>query len=304
MNSARLAVIDLGTNTFHLLIVEASVESWTELYRERIFVNLAEMGIAKICNSARARGLEAMRHFRSIIVDHGINDIVAVGTAALRTASNSDQFVRDVQQELGITIRVIDGQLEASYINGGVMKAMPPSIGNFLIMDVGGGSVEFIISSNRQPEFSVSYPIGVAVLYDKFHNSEPITIDELNRIDRFLVDITQDLAAKIGDFGPLGLVGASGTFEVIDSALQKRLMRHSFSSINMDDFFEMYHRVVPMNYVERQGDPTIPLTRARYIVVALKLIEHILAKFQISSIGVSGYALKEGIVNEWHSNLD
>ncbi len=304
MNAARLAVIDLGTNTFHLLIVEASGESWNELYRERIFVNLAEEGIEKICDSALTRGLEALRHFHEIIVDHDIIDIMAVGTAALRRASNSELFVLHVKRELGLEIQVIDGQKEAKYINAGVMKAVPPADGNFLIMDIGGGSVEFIISSNREPMYFVSYPVGVAVLYDKFHKTEPIADHELASIDQFLNQVMEDVTAKIIDFDSIGLIGASGTFEVVDSVVQNHRDSTSFSSIAIDDFTRMYQRVIPMNYEERQADSTIPLTRARYIVVALKLIEHVLSKFQISSIGVSSYALKEGIVSEWHDNLD
>ncbi len=304
MKSDRLAVIDLGTNTFHLLIVEASEDSWNELYRERIFVNLAEEGIGVICDAARTRGLEALRYFSSIIQDYTIRDIRAVGTAALRTAKNSDQFARDVQRELGIRIQVIDGQKEAEYINAGVMKAIPPSSGDYLIMDIGGGSVEFIISSNREPTYSVSYPIGVAVLYDKFHKTEPISVDELSRIDQFLGHTMSNLASKISVFSTLGLIGASGTFEVIDSAFQNDLDKESFSLIERADFMDMFYRVIPMNYEERQKDKAIPLTRSRYIVVALKLIEHVLSRFRISDIRVSHYALKEGIVSEWRDNLD
>lgn len=304
MNSARIAVIDLGTNTFHLLIAEATGDAWKELYRERIFVNLAENGIKTICNSARDRGLEALRHFRGIIRNHEVSDIKAVGTAALRTASNSKQFVRDVQNELGIAIQVIDGQEEAAYINAGVMKALPPAPGNFLIMDIGGGSVEFIISADRQPMYAVSYPIGVAVLYDNFHATEPIADHELDRIDDFLARTMEDLALKISEYGALGLIGASGTFEVIHSALQIPIGEESFSPIERKDFHDMYHRVIPMHYEDRTMAPGIPRTRARYIVVALKLIEHVLSHFEISSIGVSRFALKEGIVSEWRNNLD
>jgi len=303
MNSEKLAVIDLGTNTFHLLIVEAIGATWKELFRERIFVNLAEGGIKQISQSAQTRGLEALRHFSSIINDHDVVDTIAVGTAALRKAGNSDQFVREVRQQLGIEVRVIDGQKEAQYINAGVMRALPPQPGNFLIMDIGGGSVEFIISSDRQAKYSVSYPIGVAVLYDKFHHTEPISIGETEGIDRFLSETLEDLTAQIAGFGSLELVGASGTFEVIDSAVRESLTGSSFSHIERSEFFEMYHRVIPMNFEERKADPSIPLTRTRYIVVALKLIQHVLSNYQISSISVSRYALKEGIVSAWLSNL-
>lgn len=304
MNSARLAVIDLGTNTFHLLVVEAKGNSWNELYRERIFVNLAEDGIQMIGDTARERGLDALRHFSHIIREHAVTDTMAVGTAALRTAKNADQFVNDAQQELGISIHVIDGQKEAEYINAGVMRVVPDSQDNFLIMDVGGGSVEFILSSNYQPVFSVSYPIGVAVLYDMFHHTEPMNASALDQMDQFLSHTMEDLSRAIGQFGTLGLVGASGTFEVIDSAVQNNIGKEDYSRIEKEAFFNMYNRVVPMNFEERQSDPTIPHTRTRYIVVALKLIEHVLTRFPISDIGVSRYALKEGIVREWQSNLD
>ncbi len=304
MTSARLAVIDLGTNTFHLLIAEASGGLWKELFRERIFVNLAEGGIDRIGNAAKERGMVALKHFRGIIDDHGISDVMAVGTAALRRAENSDQFVVEVYHELGFEIQVIDGQTEASYINAGVHYAVPDFSSDSLIMDIGGGSVEFIISSNGKPAFSVSYPIGVAVLYDKFHGKEPINIDQLNHIDQYLTTTMRDLTQKLSRFSELHLIGASGTFEVIDSALQKQRGQTPFSKIEKEDFFAMYNRVIPMTYEQRMADRNIPSTRARYIVVALKLIHHVLSVYPIVDISVSRYALKEGIVSEWLSNLD
>jgi exopolyphosphatase / guanosine-5'-triphosphate,3'-diphosphate pyrophosphatase len=304
MSKARFAVVDLGTNTFHVLIVESSGNSWNELYRERIFVNLAEGGIAFLSDKAQERGLNAIRHFSNVIDDHNVDDTVAVGTAALRNAANSDEFIGRVKDELDIAIQVIDGETEARYINAGVMKALPPRHNGILVMDIGGGSVEFILSINREHQYSVSYPIGVAVLFDAFHKSEPIAPEELEKIDQFLDVTLRDLSKKIESMGQLELVGASGTFEVINSALQKRLAEFPFSSIERRDLFQMYDHVVPMTYAERLADPDIPDTRARYIVVALKLVQHVLCKYEISNIGVSRYALKEGIVAEWSHNLD
>ncbi len=304
MSRPGFAVIDLGTNTFHVLIVEPSDDSWVELYRERIFVNLAEDGISRISDVAQARGLKALRHFSTIINKYNVNDTVAVGTAALRNASNSKEFVQRVRSEIDIAIQVIDGEMEARYIHTGAMKAIPPGHGNVLVMDIGGGSVEFILSSNGEPRFSASYPIGVAVLFDTFQKSEPISRDELENIDQFLDETLKGLTENIADFGKLELVGASGTFEVIDAAMQRRLTESPFSQIEPSDFFKMYEHVIPMPYGQRLADPNIPDTRARYIVVALKLIQHILSRYEISNIGVSRYALKEGIVAEWRSNLD
>ena len=170
----KYAVIDLGRNTFHLLIIDSSTNDLSnEIYRERIFVKLAEDGIGKIGKNAYQRGLQALQHFQKIITKHQVKKVNAFGTAALRTASNGKDFVQEVQSKIGLTIQLIPGSEEARLIHLGVTQAVEMDDEKGLIMDIGGGSVEFIIADKNKVFWAKSFPIGVAVLHNIFHEKEP-----------------------------------------------------------------------------------------------------------------------------------
>ena len=142
----RYAIIDLGTNTFHLLVAEQQLDnSFKELYRKRYFVKLAEEGIETIGQASLQRGLVALQHFRQVIDELQVKKVKAIGTAALRTATNGPAFVQQVKEDFAISIELITGSQEAAYIHQGVAMAVPFQEENYLLMDIGGGSVEFII---------------------------------------------------------------------------------------------------------------------------------------------------------------
>lgn len=180
------AVIDLGTNTFHLLIVEDNGDgSFRELYRKQHFVKLAEEGIQTIGAAAFARGLDVMESFNITLDEYKVNQLTAFGTAALRTASNGQDFVNQVKEKNGIEIELISGDREAVLIHKGVLQAVPFTSERMLIMDIGGGSVEFIIADKNQVYWAQSFPIGVAVLYKNFHQNNPITNTEIQATQAF-----------------------------------------------------------------------------------------------------------------------
>ncbi len=147
----RYAVIDLGTNTFHLLIAEKQKNHrFKELHRQRFFVKLAEEGIETIGAEPVKRGMQALKVFREIIDELKIKKIKAIGTAALRTASNGQQFLGAVKESFSLKVELIDGGREAELIYKGVVQAVPFQDQNYLLMDIGGGSVEFIIANQKR----------------------------------------------------------------------------------------------------------------------------------------------------------
>ena len=126
LNNNRFGVIDLGTNTFHLLIIEkSSLGTSHEIARERIFIKLASEGIETIGAAPFQRGLKAMIRFSEILKEYQVSNIKAIGTAALRTASNGKDFVQLIFKKTGIQIELIDGTEEARLIYQGVKEAFP-----------------------------------------------------------------------------------------------------------------------------------------------------------------------------------
>lgn len=296
---SNFAVIDLGTNTFHLLIARPNKEGgFDEIYRERRFIKLAEDGIQTIGNVAFDRGLKAMYDYARIIETHQVKATKAVGTAALRTASNGANFIAQVKENCQIDIELISGEEEARFIHHGVMQAVSFAEERQLIMDIGGGSVEFIIANQERVFWSKSFPIGVAVLFNQFHKSDPISIDEQLVMNSFLQAQLTPLAAALTAFPVRSLIGASGTFDVLENLLKKKEEGRFYSKIDEKHFHPFFRDTLASTLAERLKIAGIPHTRAEMIIVALVLIDHIISLANIQEIVVSAFALKEGILKE------
>ena len=297
--SSRLAVIDLGTNTFHIIIAETGANGQFEkLFKHRIFVKLAEDGIGTIGPNAYQRALEATDFMQSKLEEYQVNKVRAFGTAALRTASNGQQFIKDVEQRNGIKIQLISGAEEARLIHIGVKKAIPSLREKALIMDIGGGSVEFILIEEDEVLWAKSFPIGVAVLFKHFHHNDPISDPEIEQILSFLNQELEELKAILQQHHVKTLVGASGTFDVLENILSERESNLLFSVISVSQYPTFYHKLLKTTKAERYAMEGIPDTRADMIVVAIILIDFILQLAPIQTITISAYALKEGMLHE------
>ena len=293
------AVIDLGTNTFHLLIAAVEDDDRVrEVYRERIFVKLASEGIDTIGPAPFQRGITALRHFADEIRKHRVDRVTAIGTAALRTASNGEVFVRTAELETGIVIRLIPGDLEAELITRGVLAALPPLRERILIMDIGGGSTEFILASEAGVHWRQSFPIGVAVLQRKFHHSDPIDEGEIRALDEYLTRTLVPLRDILREYPTGHLVGAAGTFDVLAELLRDESGEAHPTShrLNLAGLEDLHFRLIASTLEERLDMDGVPVERVDLIVVAMLLIRFIMELAKVDRITVSDYAMKEGIL--------
>ncbi len=292
-------VIDLGTNTFHLLIARAVESGGLEtVFRERHFIKLAENGIEHIGAAAFERGLQAMQHFKTKLDEYQVADVQAIGTAALRTAGNGQEFIQKVQETTGIEVMLISGDREAELIHRGVMQAIPPVRERTLIMDIGGGSVEFIIADAERVYWASSFSVGVAILWKKFHHSDPITEAEIKATNQFLQRELEPLQAALQQHPVRTLVGASGTFDVLENILVRRKDHPNHSHMEAHEFPAFYNQIIRTTLAERLSMAGMPAERADMIVVALILLNYVLVSAGIESVIISAFAMKEGVLAE------
>lgn len=300
-STKRRAVIDLGTNTFHLLIADIlPAGRIEEVYRERRYVKLASEGIATIGAAPFKRGLDALNHFRSILDDYNCQSLTAIGTAALRTASNGPAFLATAKEEADIDIRLIPGDEEARLITRGVLSALPPLKERVLIMDIGGGSTEFIIAGGDGVHWRQSFPLGVSVLSNGFHDSDPISQEETLRLNAFLTTETQPLADALRQYPTHHLAGAAGTFDVLADVLRdpQAPLHPNSHALTLIGLGRLHQQIVKATLKERLAMEGVPEQRADMIVVAMILIQFILNLAGIERITVSDWAMKEGILLE------
>lgn len=295
----RYGVIDLGTNTFHLLISEKDNNgNIVELFRERIFVKLGEEGIDIIGDAPFQRGLKAIKSFKAILELYKVDQINAFGTAALRTARNGNTFIAKIKEETGIQIKLIPGDEEARLIHLGVIQAIPLNDEKGLIMDIGGGSCEFIIANDMGVIWAQSFPIGVSLLFRNFHQTDPISPEEIQVLEAHLEITLQPLFKILETNKTPVLIGASGTFDVLDMLLSKQRISSVHSIVEVEDFYPLYQQFMTTTFSERLLIENLPESRAEMIIVALVLINYILKKANIQRVAVSAYAMKEGILYE------
>ncbi len=293
------AVIDLGTNTFHLLVVRPNADgSFTELYRERKYIKLGENGVERIGDAPYLRGVKALLDFSELLKEYAVDDVRVFGTAALRTASNGAEFVTEIKEKTDLDITLISGDEEARLIYLGVRQAVSFDSGVGMIMDIGGGSVEFIIADEAKIYWAQSFPIGVSVLKNRFHKKEPISTLEIEHLRKYLSQTLEPLKEALKDKQVNNLIGASGTFDVLEMILIEEKLSDLHSELSVADFEPLYQEFVKTTLEERLQMSNLPNDRAEMIIVALILIDYIIQLAKIEKITISAYAMKEGMLAE------
>ncbi len=295
----QYAVIDLGTNTFHLKIVSLLADgSFEESFRERRFVKLGDQGIDTIGPEAYQRGIETILQFHQKLKTYNVRQLKATGTAALRTASNGPAFINEILLKTGITISLISGEEEARLIYEGVRMAVPLQEAPDLIMDIGGGSVEFILANGKGIMHIWSFPVGMAVLYRQFHRHDPLLAVEAEAARQFLDQTFAEMFAQLKDYPIQRLIGASGAFEVLANMLPSTLIDDHHFRVSTQHLVELIPTLLFTTKAERLALAELPPERADMIVVAFLLVEHLLTNIRFSEVIVSEYALREGILGE------
>jgi exopolyphosphatase/guanosine-5'-triphosphate,3'-diphosphate pyrophosphatase len=293
----RVAAIDLGTNTFHLLITEKDGQGFKEIFRERRWVSLAEDGIECFSEKVLNRAWIALDSFAKLIVEHRVEEIRTTGTEAFRSASNGIRFLEQIQERYNISVDVISGEREAELIYKGTSLLFPGSIIPNIIMDIGGGSTEFVIYDKNGIKWLHSYKAGVTHLYNLFVHSDPISEQDFAALRAYLQELFSSF--QLQELHPQSeLVGASGSFEVLESMLQKPDHIGKVNTFSLKEFYEVYKEIQYSSLNERLEHPGIPNDRAKLIVVAFTLIDEVIQLLKPSRILVSPYALKEGLVKE------
>ncbi|KAA6440112.1 phosphatase [Dyadobacter flavalbus] len=307
MNS-RLGIIDLGTNTFHLLITDKTNDSVTTVFHESRPARIGLGGISKriITPEARGRALAVLEYFREKLDFFGVRQehTFAFGTSAIRNAENQADFCSEVLTKTGISIHVIDGNREAEYIYKGVRYGAALGNDPCLIMDIGGGSVEFIVGNENQIFWKQSFEIGGQRLMEKFMRNDPMSQSDRKNLYNYFEESLIPLANAVHQYAPLKLVGSSGTFDtLIDIDYQHRTnsrppKNQTDFTLPIAEFYRIYTAILSGNHQERMLIPGMIELRVDMIVVAVCLVDYVLKNYGINKIQVSSYALKEGVLAE------
>jgi exopolyphosphatase / guanosine-5'-triphosphate,3'-diphosphate pyrophosphatase len=299
----RIAIIDLGTNTFHLLIAEGDRSGYNIIYRDRLAVKIGMGGINEgiITEDGFHRALLAMQSFKNAIDQHAVTASYSFGTSALRNAKNGQEIADRIEAVTGIKVSIIPGDQEAHYIYLGVRAALGLGHDRNLIIDIGGGSVEFIIADHDNVFWKRSYEIGAQRLLEKYQKNDPILPEEIDALYNHFESSLESLFQTIDKYKPDILVGSSGTFDTLSDIFCITHDIHkspddSETPLTIEGFYEIYRDLVTKNREQRMHIPGMIDMRVDMIVVACVLIKFLLEKHSFSRIRVSTYSLKEGVL--------
>lgn len=301
----RIAVIDLGTNTFNLLVAETDIFGGFEtLYNEKLPVKLGEGGINKgfITEEAFIRGLEALENYASTIKQWQCERTLAFATSAVRSASNGNEFVVTVLEKTGIEVQVISGEMEAEFISMGVRQAVTLTEAPSLIIDIGGGSTEFIIVDFEKILWKQSFEIGASRLMQRFEPSDPIKPEQQKQIADYLLEELKPLWEAAEKYNVKELIGASGSFESLAELINMRyhslpgLENKTECEFDLEQCGAIHAEILASTRDQRLKMKGLVAMRVDLIVVSAVLVETVVSRLGISQMRYSSYALKEGVL--------
>lgn len=299
-----VAILDFGTNTFNLLIAEPAGNSFKRLYSGKQPVKLGRGGIHKrtITPEAMIRGFTAIKNHLKTIEFYGAEEIHAYATSAIRNADNGAEFAAEIERKFGFHVNVIPGGREAELIYRGITESVDLGDQTGLILDIGGGSNEFIICDREKMYWKHSFELGMARILEKFSISDPITIDEIEAIETYYRDELQLLFEKVEELKPAVLIGASGSFDTIAAMLSHKLQLigsdRSSMKIEMEQYMEIHHKLIASTLKEREVMPGMEPVRIEMIVAATIFINFVMESCRLEKMYQSDYALKEGVMAE------
>ncbi|MES2827864.1 MAG: exopolyphosphatase [Bacteroidota bacterium] len=301
----KAAVIDLGTNTFHLIIAELTGSDVDVIFKTNLPVKLGEGRINDniIIPEAFARGIDALTSFKREIDRHQVEHLSAIATSAVRSATNGKDFVAEAKNRTGLEINVISGDTEAEFIYQGVKAT--GLIGSIsLIMDIGGGSTEFIICDEEKILWKRSYDLGAARLQQAYFHSDPISEHDQQAIFSKLETESVDLKKACAEFRPRHLIGSAGAFETFavmtGSGADKSSNTHG--QIGLPAYFDLAAKLINSTHEERETFEGLVKLRVDMIVIASLITNFVISMAGIEKLSLCRNDLKMGVLHGLISN--
>ena len=297
----RISIIDLGTNTFNLLVAERDAEGRLHaVHSEERAVFLGRGGIERglITDEAMERGWSVLHGFMDKSRELEAERMAGFGTSVLRNARNAGKFTSRAKAMFELDISIIPGEEEAELILDGVRQAVPFTSKPALVMDIGGGSIEFILATDKALMWKRSFEIGATRLLERFRPSDPMKLEEYFRICAYLDAQLEPLFAVLDRHWPLTLVGSAGSFDTLAELMSgergEALTPGDNTSLFSNMEFEaVKDRLMGSSRPERAAIPAIPAYRVDTLPLAMIAVERVLVH-GIEEVRCSRYALKEG----------
>jgi exopolyphosphatase/guanosine-5'-triphosphate,3'-diphosphate pyrophosphatase len=303
----RIAAIDIGTNSLHLVVVEVTNHlSFKIIGAEKDYTQLGASAMVQHRLTARAMNhtLEALRRYQQVITRLDCDVTLAYATSAVRESVNGGEFVQLAKEMLGLHIQVISAEQEAYLIYVAVRQTIDLSNGPTLVVDIGGGSTEFILADAHKALLLESRKIGASRLTHQFVHTDPISKKEFRALREHIREQTDPLLEQTIKLGVKNIIGTSGTMQnVAQMCAGQRAgdleQAAAAQTIDAKQFNQLFDRLVGSDLRERRDMPGLDPHRAPQIVAGASVIREIFSETGLPTIQICDRALREGMIIDY-----
>ena len=302
----RLAAIDIGTNSVHMIVVHVRPDFSFEIVdREKEMVRLGAGGLdgKQLTPEAMNAALQALSKFARLAQSHHVDEVLAVATSATREAENGGAFLRAIERKTGIRARLITGTEEARLIHLAAVYGVDtpkPAV----VIDIGGGSVEITLGSGREVEFARSFKIGVIRLTERFVDSDPISSRDERKMAKFIGEHVDRYIEHIVEKGYDRVIGTSGTIlslGIVATAIDRGTVPQEVRNLRVPakSLRRLRKDTVEMDLEERMHLPGLDPRRADLMVAGAVLLDTLLKRLEADEITLCDLALREGVLLDY-----
>jgi exopolyphosphatase / guanosine-5'-triphosphate,3'-diphosphate pyrophosphatase len=296
--------MDLGSNSFHLVVADVRPDgTFAPTIREKEMLHLGEdvTRLGEIPKASADAAVAAIRRFRKLAEAAGADEIHAKATSAIRSAANGPALVDRIEAEAGVVVDVIDGLEEARLIFTAIRAAVVLDPGPAICFDLGGGSLEIAVGDNTGLQFAASERLGVGRLTAMYAEQDPLSDASRRSMREHCISLLSPIAEQVKELGALLAVGSSGSFEAIAAMVAATKGGGAPSSLNQysftfEDFLPLYRTITRSSQSERRAIPGMDSKRVDLIAAGAVVLRSIFEVFDLKSMTISDWALREGIV--------
>ena len=303
----RLAAIDIGTNSIHMVIARATGGATFELVdreREVVQIGRGSFRTGRLQTQAITRTAEALARFADLARRREVDRILCTATAAVREARNGGEFLRAAREVARLNPRVIPAEEEGRLIYLAVRSALGLDEQPALILDIGGGSVQLVVGDRERLLHCASVPLGALRLTETMLDSDPPSADDLQRLERHIRRTAADALEAVKGFAPARVYGSSGSIHALAELAHREETGAPIAQINghvltIEALERVRRRLQKLSLAEREKLQGLDAQRAGIIVPGALVLAHVLEAMDAEAIVLSDFGVREGLVTDY-----
>jgi exopolyphosphatase / guanosine-5'-triphosphate,3'-diphosphate pyrophosphatase len=300
----RLGVLDIGSNTVHLLVVDAHPGAHPlPAYSHKVSLRLSEfLEQGRIAESGATALAEIVADALRIAEDQGVQDVIAFATSAVREADNGEEVLQEIRHTTGVPLQVLSGPDEARLTFLAVRRWFGWSSGHLLVVDIGGGSLEIAAGLDEVPDAAVSLPLGAGRLTREFLPGDPPTPDDVRALRRRIrIEIGAELRDIVKTGTPDRVVGTSKTLRSlarVAGAAPSSEGQYAVRELRAEDLSQLVDRLAGMTVAERRALPGVSPERAAQLLAGALVADAAMDLLALEHLEICPWALREGVILE------